>query len=347
MRSFLSRICQPVKREGAERYLRITLLSFAASVILTRLLLELTGYPQLGDGTLHIAHVLWGGLLLFIAALLPLLIANRSVYSAGGLLSGVGVGLFIDEVGKFITQTNDYFYPPAAPIIYACFLLTVLLYLQVRRPPTRNSRAELYRALDALAEVLDHDLDAVERGELETRLQRVVQQTTEPELARLAEALLAFLVSDATQVIPEVPGFRERSRQRATTFATRWINRRQLKLVLAVGFVIAGIPGLIGLLLLLVLMFGPGVSAGELAGRTSRVGLEGLASLPLLVAAGCLILGRERRGIVIGRFGLLFSLTIVNLLVFYFDQFHALSATLFQFVLLLGALHYRRRYLAA
>jgi hypothetical protein len=24
-----------------------------------------TGYPQIGNSTLHIAHVLWGGLLLF------------------------------------------------------------------------------------------------------------------------------------------------------------------------------------------------------------------------------------------------------------------------------------------
>jgi divalent metal cation (Fe/Co/Zn/Cd) transporter len=32
---------------------------------------------------------------------------------ASALLSGIGIGLFINEVGKFITQTNDYFFPPA------------------------------------------------------------------------------------------------------------------------------------------------------------------------------------------------------------------------------------------
>jgi hypothetical protein len=37
---------KPVKREDAERCLVITLLSFAASVIVIRLFLELTGYPQ-------------------------------------------------------------------------------------------------------------------------------------------------------------------------------------------------------------------------------------------------------------------------------------------------------------
>ncbi len=93
-----------IRRDSAERYLSVVLLSFAASVSLTRLFLSLTGYPQIGGGDLHIAHALWGGLLLFIAALLPLIIANRGVYTVTGFLAGVGVGLFIDEVGKFITQ---------------------------------------------------------------------------------------------------------------------------------------------------------------------------------------------------------------------------------------------------
>jgi len=123
MESAFRSIRKPVKREDAEQYLVITLLSFAASVILIRLFLELTGYPQVGNSELHIAHVLWGGLLLFAASLLSLIFANRWVYKVSALLAGVGVGLFIDEVGKFITQSNNYFYPAAAPIIYAFFCL--------------------------------------------------------------------------------------------------------------------------------------------------------------------------------------------------------------------------------
>ena len=174
MNTLFSRVPAPVKRAGAPRYLRFSLLSFAATVILVRLFLAMTGYPQLGSGTLHIAHVLWGGLLLFIAALLPLILANRWVYTVSGVLSGMGAGLFIDEVGKFITRNYDYFYPPAAPIIYGFFLLTVLLYFEVRRRPARDPRTELYHALDGLEEVLDHDLSTLERAEVEGQLARVI-----------------------------------------------------------------------------------------------------------------------------------------------------------------------------
>lgn len=107
MSQIISRVSNPVRRKGAERYLQLNLLSFAASVTFTRLCLWLTGYPQLGNDTLHIAHVLYGGVLLYISSLIPLIYANRWTYTWSSVTSGVGVGLFIDEVGKLITQNND------------------------------------------------------------------------------------------------------------------------------------------------------------------------------------------------------------------------------------------------
>ena len=151
------RVRTPVRRQGADTFLLITLLSFAASVAVTRLFLTLTGYPQIGGGGIHIAHVLWGGLLLFVAALLPLIFANRWVYTVGAVLAGAGSVCSLMRSASSSPRANDYFYPGAAPIIYAFFLLTVLLYLQIRRPPSLDPRAELYRALEGLEEVLDRD----------------------------------------------------------------------------------------------------------------------------------------------------------------------------------------------
>ena len=121
----------PVQRRDAETYIQLSILGLAASVSLTRFILEATGYPQLGNETLHIAHCLYGGVILYIACLIPLIYTNKWAFTLSGALSGVGMGLFIDEVGKFMTQNNDYFFPAAAPIIYGFLLVTVLLYIQV------------------------------------------------------------------------------------------------------------------------------------------------------------------------------------------------------------------------
>ncbi|HEX9028850.1 MAG TPA: DUF4795 domain-containing protein, partial [Anaerolineales bacterium] len=233
MNRSISRVQSPVKRQSAEHYVLIMLLSFAASISLTRLFLEMTGYPQIGGGTLHIAHLLWGGLLLFIASLIPLIYANRWAYTAGALLSGVGVGLFIDEVGKFITQNNNYFFPPAAPIIYTFFLLTVLVYIRVRRPPRRDARTELYNALETLQEVLDRDLDRMERKDLEERLQFVANQPEEPELAKMAQGLLSYIDDNAIYIAPDPPQRIKKAVDKLEVFQGRHLGHLRYRAALA------------------------------------------------------------------------------------------------------------------
>ena len=99
--------------DRASRLMLIVLVSCALTVALVRLFLVLTGYPQIGNSTFHLTHALWGGLALLLAGVMALVVQNRGAAMIIALLTGIGFGLFVDEVGKFITQKNDYFFPLA------------------------------------------------------------------------------------------------------------------------------------------------------------------------------------------------------------------------------------------
>jgi hypothetical protein len=357
MNRVFNRVRAPVKRQSAEQYLLIALLSFAASVSLTRLFLELAGYPQLGNSELHIAHVLWGGLLLFAGALFPLIFANRWAYNVCALLAGVGVGLFIDEVGKFITQSNDYFYPAAAPIVYAFFLITVLVYVQVRRRPSHDARANLYRVLEGLQEVLDRDLDPQEQADLEKQLHRIAAEADHPDLSHLARELLDFMKSSSLTLSPDRPSIIERIESQLAALEKRFIDRRRLRFGLAIGLggmgVVAFVKGVDLLFIALgpdpaehaltaMAALGPVTSASSIPWFYARLVLEGFVGALLLSSGVALLIKKERFALAAGYYGLLISLAVVNLLVFYFDQFSTVIIAAIQFVILLGMVYYRR-----
>ncbi|MGE5222481.1 MAG: hypothetical protein ACM3PY_08595 [Omnitrophica WOR_2 bacterium] len=360
MNRYLTTIRKPVKRQDAEHYLLITLLSFAASVSLTRLFLELSGYPQLGGSKYHIAHLLWGGLFLFIASLLPLILANRWIYSLSALFSGIGVGLFIDEVGKFITQNNDYFFPGAAPIIYAFFLLTVLLYYQVRKPPSKDPRTELYNSLEGLEDVLDHDLDARERADIEARLHFVASQKQNPDLSTLAQELLHYLDSKDIYIVPTPTHFWQKWIAKITSLEQQHLNRKRFRITLGIETGVLGFLALIKLIQLALAsvsqislqqainsLYDVNIVASQLTMTWFMVlmALQGLIGIQLVVSSILLIGGKDKIGITAGFFALMFSLTIIDLLVFYFDQFSTILVVILQFFTLLGILYYRRRFI--
>ncbi len=361
MSKYMGAIRKPVERADASHYLLVMLLSFAASVILTRIYLQLTGYPQVGSGELHIAHLLWGGLLLFVSTMLMLSLANPWALRTSAILSGVGVGLFIDEVGKFITKTNNYFYPAAAPIIYAFFLLTVAIYLESRRHQSRDARGELYHAFERLSEAIDDDLDVNESADIQLRLRRVIAAKDDyPDQAQLAQALLDLLQANQITLVDHKPSFWEKIGQSIRKFEDKYFQRRAHKTILVIGLGAIGVASLAALLPVMLATTAPNfleqlgqqiVAAGlvkDPSGLTwyaTRLTLQGILGLVLLGSALFLLFGRDRRGIALGYFGLLLYLLTVNLLVLYFDQFTTIVVTLIQFALFIGVIRYRQRFL--
>jgi hypothetical protein len=350
----------PVLRFRARLNILITLLSFAFSVSATRLFLEITGYPQLGGGELHIAHVLWGGLFLFTAALLPILYANEWVHSLSALIAGLGVGLFIDEVGKFITSTNDYFYPTAAPIIYVFFLLTALLGSQVRLQRPKTARAKMYEILERFTEVLDRDLSTTEREELIHSLDEIGDSKKDRDLSTLAEGLKTYLIHEQKNTVTEVPNFLDRIRGGLLGFEERVLSRKQMRFWMSFGFFAWGLWAMVSPFLYFNLTRDPSQlqvfidqlmtnnlvrNASGLNWFEARVLMEGTLGIFALISAGLIVFKSERVGVWVGLTSLLVNLTVVNLLVFYFDQFSTIVLASFQFVLMILCLRYRQRFL--
>jgi hypothetical protein len=347
-----------VRRKEARKYLLLILISMAAGVGVTRLFLALSGYPQIAGGALHIAHLLWGGLLVFLAALTTLVLSNRWAFSIAAILTGLGIGLFLDEIGKFITRSNDYFYRPAAPIIYIIFLLTLWLYLRLRQPAPQEPRAVMYRVLEDLSELLDGDLDTNERAELLTRLAFVRENARDADVARLAGTLGEFLSSGELRTIAPPETWSVRLGRWAHSVADRYITSSVMRLLLAALLLLLACAAFASVAWHVLGAFEPSgwgapanrdllreVAAG--AGRTplftAWIVMEGIAGLLLLVSACLLAFGRVHGGTRLAWGTLLFYLAVVDVLAFYYLQFLAIVLVTAQFLALWGVRYYRRR----
>src|SRR5947207_2679248 len=124
------------------------------TVLVVRLYLAMTGYPQVGTGGLHVAHLLWGGLLMLAGGNILLMVYGKGARRAGAITLGIGFGLFVDEVGKFVTRDNNYFYRPAAAIIYTTFIGLYFAFQAVRHYATVTDRVLLLEGVEALEEVI-------------------------------------------------------------------------------------------------------------------------------------------------------------------------------------------------
>lgn len=359
MSQIVSRIWKPVRRKGAERYLQLTVLSFAASVSLTRLILELTGYPQLGNDTLHIAHVLYGGVILYASSLLPLLYANRWAYTWGAILSGLGVGLFIDEVGKFITQSNDYFFPAAAPIIYAFFLLTVLIYFRAKKEPKLDTRGELYTVLEILQEVLDHSVEPDEHNEMKQRLDNIIQKANNPNYKQLALELEDFVDSDALTVVEEEANIFDKIISAWSSFEESYITETKFRAFLIGVLALLGLPNFMRFMGFAMVASNapnrmaflenitsgfPVASENMILWAMMLVVLDGLAGAFMSLGSILLLVERRNWSTQLASMSLIVSLVAINLVLFYVEQFQTIIIAVAQYATLQSIYYYQRKY---
>lgn len=86
-------------------------------------------------------------------------------------------------------------------------------------------------------------------------------------------------------------------------------------------------------------------NSGEFSWYLLRLAFEGLVGVLMCTAAIFLGIRKEKRGVNLSFYGLLLSISTIDLFIFYFDQFSSIIMAVIQFLVLLGLIHYRRAYL--
>ncbi len=190
---FLTRSPVFVRSVYAETLLEGFFVSAVASVLAIRFYLHVTGFPQLGGGILHIAHMLWGGLLMLIALAILLAFLDNRAKVIAAVLGGIGFGAFIDELGKFITRDNDYFFQPTVALIYVIF---VLIFFAIRAVGSRRSPSIQECMANAFDIAKQGSLTGLAREEQDSALKLLGQCMVSP----IRENLEAILQS--TRVMP-------------------------------------------------------------------------------------------------------------------------------------------------
>lgn len=168
----------------AGRDLELFMVTAVATILLVRAILAATGWPQLGGGKIHFAHLLWGGLGMLIALVLFMAMQGRIWRQLAVFAAGIGFGLFIDELGKFITADNDYFFEPVIALIYIVFVILFIISRALVGSSTISPQSALVNAFDLAKEAVIRDMDEREQTEALAVLARcnqadpLVQQLT-------------------------------------------------------------------------------------------------------------------------------------------------------------------------
>jgi hypothetical protein len=311
----------------ATRLLERFFVSAIVAVLLIRAWLGLTGYPQIGGHGLHIAHMLFGGIGMLIALLASLTFLGRRPRVFVAIVGGAGFGAFIDELGKFITSDNNYFYQPAIAMIYVVF---VLLFIAGERLATDSQTTPEERLVQALDVVTNATIEGYPKREREQASQLLTESDSKNPLVPALENALARIAET-----PEpAESLAEREAQRvARSYVWLVAQRWFLSLVL----VIAGIATLANLRALAVTIL------ANPEDRRLRVYIDsttGLLLIATLIASALLIVGLfNLRGSLLGAFqwfrrSVLVSLLVAQPLAFYEQQWTGLVGLALNLVLL-------------
>lgn len=200
-----------------------------ASILIIRLFLYMTGYPQLGNSTLHIAHMLWGGLLMLVAIIMLFIFIGKHIEIWAATFGGIGFGMFIDEVGKFVTSDNDYFFEPSISIMYIVFVLIILSIHMVRTGWTYTKKEYLVNAIKGLEEVALQDLDQDEKDAV---IKYLDKSDPDNPLTKSIRSLI-----NNSNLVPDSLGLYSKLKTRLKNFYAKIVSYKYFRSAIVIFFI--------------------------------------------------------------------------------------------------------------
>jgi hypothetical protein len=275
-------------------------LTFFVTAIATELCIRtqlyLTHYPQLGGHGLHIAHLLWGGLFMVVALAILLSLLGRRARQVAALVAGVGFGFFIDELGKFITADNNYFYKPAAGLIYLIFIGLYIGSRAYQRHRGLNEAERVRNAVELIGEATYGPF------KVEYRDQALALLAEVPSSHPLRDPLVALAGEIDTTPNPDPPWYRRFADAVAVRYQA-WSERGWFHKAVFVVFAVWALAGIVAILgLVLSITFSDHAARAEFErdsfGHLNFINLASLVSTgvsSVLVAIGLERLVSQRR----------------------------------------------------
>lgn len=220
-----------IRNLDADQLLEAFLVTAVASILGIRFFLGLTGYPRLGGGGLHIAHVLVGGFFMMIAIVILLAFVDRYSTAVAAVLGGFGFGAFIDEIGKFVTSDNNYFFQPAVALIYVTFVVMYLLFQSINGHRLLTDQERVVNVLELMKDAVVNDLDVRERNSALDLLDKCDQNDP------VAKSLRDLLEAIDSVPTPQ-PGIYTKAKAVARSIYCRLVSERWFTTALVAFFVV-------------------------------------------------------------------------------------------------------------
>jgi hypothetical protein len=312
-----------IRNMDDQGYLDTFFISALTTILLIRLYLFVTGFPQVGGKGLHIAHMLWGGFAMVIGLVILISFLDHRAHRVASFFGGIGFGLFVDELGKFITSNNNYFFRPAVSIIYVLFVGMYLIFRYLQQERNVSEREYLVNSIETFKEAILHGFDRRRVEKARYYLARVPGGDDTIEAFRHTVATCP--IRDPEKLTP-LDRLRIRLERRyLTLLKQRWFDRTVIGLfLLSAGLTV--VSAFFATLSVAGFTVPGTLTFGQITREFAREGDFIFSTIAaLLEVAGAMVLFRDRfRAYQLFRIGILVDILLTDAFVFYDVQFWAL-----------------------